>query len=136
LLNLLPDDAGALNDLAWILMQDKGETGLVEAEQLATRGLARYPDDVHLLDTHGVILLHLRRYDDAKRDLEKCRRLAETQPETRAAASLHLAQVLKVQGGDATAVRQLVEEAQKIDKERRVLSEEDRAALAKLTESP
>jgi Flp pilus assembly protein TadD len=136
LLNLSPDDAGAMNDLAWILMQDKGEAGMVDAEQLATRGVKLYPDDVHLLDTRGVIFLHLRRYDDAKRDLEKCRNLAEKQPETRAAASLHLAQVLTAQGGDATTVRQLVEEARKIDKEGGVLSDEDRAALAKLTESP
>ncbi|MDO8630701.1 MAG: tetratricopeptide repeat protein, partial [Phycisphaerales bacterium] len=134
MLNLSPDDAGALNDLAWILMHDKGDAGLVEAEQLAARGAKLYPDDIHLLDTRGVILLHLRRYDDARRDLEKCRSLTEAHPGTRAAASLHLAQVLMAQGGDATAVRQLVEEARKIDQERRVLSDEDRAVLAKLTE--
>jgi len=132
MLNVAPQDAGALNDLAWILAAHKGASGLAEGERIATRGVTRYPDDVHLLDTRGVILFKLGRHDDARRDLEKCRKLAESQPGTLAAASLHLAQVLAAQGGDAAAIRPLLDEARKIDEEQRVLSDEDRAMIAKL----
>lgn len=125
-------DAGALNDLAWILGEHKGEAGLTEAEQLATRGLTRYPDDVHLLDTRGVVLMKLGRLDDARRDLEKCRNLAESQPGTRAAAALHLAQVLTAQGGDAAVIAVLLEEVRRLDDGQHVLSDGDRAALKKL----
>jgi tetratricopeptide (TPR) repeat protein len=124
------DDAGAMNDLAWILAHDKGRAGLAEAEQIAARGVARFANDVHLLDTHGVILFKLGRLDDAKRALERCRALADPSSSTRAAAALHLAQVLMAQRADAGAIRALADEARQIDRTTKSLSDEDRAALS------
>ncbi|MHC4067421.1 MAG: tetratricopeptide repeat protein, partial [Planctomycetota bacterium] len=51
----------SLNDLAWILGVERGKPD--EALELAERGVARYPDDMHLLDTRGVLLTSLGRLE-------------------------------------------------------------------------
>jgi tetratricopeptide (TPR) repeat protein len=135
-LELEPDHRQALNDLAWVLAHHRGEDGVREAEMLVDKGLRLYPDDVHLLDTRGVVLLTLGQYEEARKDLERCVALAEPHPATRAKALLHLAQVLGKMPQEAAAARSALEEAQRIDQIHRVLSDEERAAIAALLESP
>ena len=118
-----------LNDLAWIIGVDRGrpEEGL----EFADRGLGRYPADVHLLDTRGVLLTRLGRLDDARRDLENCLRVAGDIPATRANALLHLGQVLVRQGSYDTA-RERLDEARRIHAEHAVFDPQQQAELERL----
>jgi Flp pilus assembly protein TadD len=134
LLQLDPDSWQALNDLAWILAHDRGEDGLSEAAALANRGLSLQPDNAHLLDTRGVILLKLGRLEEARRDLEKCVRLSGGQQVTLAKALFHLGQALARITGEGGAARAALENANGIDETHKVFSAEERAEIARLLE--
>ncbi len=128
-LALEPYHRQGLNDLAWILAVDLRRAE--EALELADTGLARYPDDPHLLDTRGVILLKLDRPDEARRDLERCVETAGKLPATRARAMLHLARHFARQD-DRTAVRSWLDRAMEIDRAEDVFDDEERAEIAAL----
>ncbi|MCH7885382.1 MAG: tetratricopeptide repeat protein [Planctomycetes bacterium] len=135
LLELQPQDAEALNNVAWMLAFDHGDAGLREAEVFANRGVARDPNHVHLLDTRGVIFSKLGRLEQARQDFEKCIRLARDKPATRARAWLHLAQALHKDGRQTDRVRSCLQEAQDIDRQSTVLSDRDRTELVSLLQS-
>ncbi|HNQ24022.1 MAG TPA: tetratricopeptide repeat protein [Phycisphaerae bacterium] len=127
-----PYHAQALNDLAWILHEHLQRPE--EALTLADKGVARYPDDPHLLDTRGVILTTLGRLDAAREDLERCVSLTETVPATRAQALLHLGRVLVRQNQYADAQARL-NEALTLDQQHQVLSDAERAEIERLLTS-
>ena len=135
LLELQPQDAEALNNVAWMLAFDHGDAGLREAVVFANRGVARDPNHVHLLDTRGVIFSKLGRLEQARQDFEKCIRLAQDKPATRARAWLHLAQALHKDGRQTDRVRSCLQEAQDIDRQKSVLSDRDRTELVSLLQS-
>lgn len=107
LLEIAPFHGNALNDLAWILSVEQGRHE--EAVEFADRGAARYPDDPHMLDTHGVVMTKVGRLDEARTDLEQSVMLAAELPSTKASALLHLAEVLARQGDFAAAGARLDE---------------------------
>jgi Tfp pilus assembly protein PilF len=133
-LALEPDNVTALNDLAWVLADDKGE--LEEARQLADRGFALNSTDAHLLDTRGMILLKQGEFDLAAADLRRAILFAEDQPRTAAAAMIRLAEVLIKLGQPAKAAEQL-DAAERLDTrhENRLLTEEKKARIAELRKS-
>lgn len=124
-----PGHYEALNDLAWILGMQLGK--LDEAIELANRGVARYPDDPHLLDTRGALLLRARRYADAQRDLERCLVAAAEIPATRASTLLHLGKV-HLKRSDPEQARRRLEEAKSIDEQFNVYTEAQRTELGRL----
>jgi tetratricopeptide (TPR) repeat protein len=132
-LTLEPYHPQALNDMAWILGVERGSTA--EAMALADRGIARYPDDPHLLDTRGVLLTQLGRLAEARSDLEACIEATDDQPATRARALIHLARV-EVEDGQAAAARRHLDVAEAIDEAQHVLSEEDRHEIQSLRATP
>jgi tetratricopeptide (TPR) repeat protein len=95
-LELNSNDIQALNDLAWILVEERHDAQA--ALEFADRGLLLYPGYTHLLDTRGVVLFTLGRLEDARTDFDKCIELttAELSPgseRTRAQALFHLARL-------------------------------------------
>jgi tetratricopeptide (TPR) repeat protein len=98
----LSPTAEALNDLAWVLMQ-QNELGL--AEQHARDAVKRMPTNDAAWDTLGVILAEARRYDEAVASLERAISLRGRQPVLLA----HLARVRIGQGNKPEALLLLQE---------------------------
>jgi len=69
IVDLDPKGVIAMNNLAWLLCEDKGN--FQEALALANRGLEIAPDYLDLLDTRGVIYYRLGRFDKAVEDLTR-----------------------------------------------------------------
>ena len=129
LLEFEPYQREALNGLAWVLDEKLQRPG--EALELADRGVARYPQDPHLLDTRACILASLGRLEDARADLELCLELTAEMPATRAQALFHLGRVLMRQGDSAAAYTRL-QEALTVDQAQQVLSDDTRQEIARL----
>ena len=102
-----PDNAAAANGLAWVLCEDRRDPG--SALPIANQGVRRWPRDLHLLDTRGVILFRLGRLEEAKRDLLDALDLASHQSPTAAAVRFHLARVLAANGERDEARKHLEE---------------------------
>ncbi len=134
-LRIDPQNRAAINNLAWMLATKKGTAGLTEAEELIRRGIDLYPDDLHLLDTAGVVFLKLNRLDDAREALENCLALATTKNATRAKALMHLAEVLIRLRSDTASIRAHLNEAEQIDRVHQVLSSQERTELSRLLNS-
>jgi len=103
-----PDNAAAANGLAWVLCEDRGDPR--SALPIANQGVKRWPQNVHLLDTRGVILFRLGRLDEAKRDLLNAFDVAGPRSATGAAVRFHLARVLAA-GGERDEARKRLKEA-------------------------
>lgn len=126
-----PQNAGALNDLAWILAEARH--AYEEALPLADRGLQVAPRSTHLLDTRGVILSHLPgRLRDARRDFERCVELSQSGTPARAKALLQLGRTC-ARLDDETGVRRCLQEALEIDRKQDVFTTEEREEISGLT---
>lgn len=125
-LELSPNNPQVLNNLAWILSEERGEVD--KALTYADKAVLRNPQDVHLLNTRGVILY--RKGDDTKaaKDLEKCLELAADLPETRANTLLFLGRVHQ-RKGEAALARQRWQEALVLDRQHHVLGEKERLEI-------
>jgi tetratricopeptide (TPR) repeat protein len=88
-LELDPNSVVALNNLAWILCERDGQ--YQEALELADRGLKVAPDYMDLLDTRGVVLYRLGRFDKSAEDLARCIELYQDNAKSLASAYFHLA---------------------------------------------
>jgi tetratricopeptide (TPR) repeat protein len=72
-LELQPDNPVVMNNLAWLMCEDKGM--LKEALQLAQKGLKLFPNYVDLIDTRGSIYYHMGEFDMAIEDFTACIKL-------------------------------------------------------------
>ncbi len=133
-LNLDAYHAKALNNLAWILGVDSQEFD--EALELANRGVLRYPEDPHLLDTRGTVLLRLGKYSEARRDFEKSLTLlpATAMPSARARTLVNLARAhLKLRELPPAGSR--LNQALQIDRQHDVFNTQERAEIHQLIEA-
>ena len=119
-----PNNPPALNDLAWILSESKHD--YKRALELADRAVALAPDDDHLRDTRGVVLMRLGRLQDARKDFEKMASLNPPDSPRRAKALLQLGRVC-AKMKDADQAKRYLEEALQIDSRKSVFSAEERA---------
>ncbi len=120
-LELQPDNQIVINNLAWIMCEDKGM--LQEALQLAQKGLKLYPNYADLLDTRGVIYYKLGEFDKAVDDLDKCIELYKSGTPTAIVSRLHLAKAFAKLGQKDKAVEHLnqaLDMNQVLEPERRI----------------
>jgi len=128
-----PDNVQALNDLAWILAQARRQYR--QALELANRGVALDPRNVHLRDTRATILAQLPgRQHEALLDYEQCVQLSPPGSAERAGALLKLA---RFYAGLArtNGARQCLLQALQIDQRRHVLTAEQRREINALLAS-
>ena len=121
-----PNNPQALNDLAWILSESKHE--YKRALELADRGVSVAPDDDHLRDTRGVVLMRLDRLQDARKDFERMAGLGLPDSPRRAKALLQLGRVC-AKMKDAAQAKRYADEALQIDRKTSVFSVQERAEL-------
>jgi tetratricopeptide (TPR) repeat protein len=128
-----PYHLAALKGLGRMLGEDLGRpaAGLEYIE----KAIRFEPDDPHVLDTRGVLLLRLGRLDEARQALERCVQRAHDAPKIRARALLHLAQTYEQQGESAPA-RARRAEAQELDRKHKLFTDQERAELAQLSATP
>lgn len=103
-----PNDIIIMNNLAWMLSEDNGEHQ--EALAMAERALKLRPDYANLLDTHGVICLRLKRYDDAARSFARAISLLAPRAPYYALMHYHLAEAYEGMGQQGEA-RQFYQES-------------------------
>lgn len=72
-----PDDPGTLNNYAYYLAEN-GER-LEEALTMIEKALKQTPNNINALDTYAWVLYKLGRYEDAKKQIERCAKLAGKQ---------------------------------------------------------
>lgn len=118
----------ALNDLAWILSETRRD--YPGALELADRGLSVDPDNVHLLDTRGVILRHLDRNKDARKDFERLLALTKQPPE-QAKVLLQLGRTC-ARLNNSTDVKRYLDEALQIDHQTPVFTPQERKEIDQL----
>lgn len=122
-----PNNPDVLNDLAWILSNDRQEYGI--ALRLADKGIMLAPMNHHLRDTRALILTHLpNRLSDAKRDYQKCVELTANSHHARARALTNLGLTCAKLGEHAQASRSM-KEALKIHDQYGVLTKQEHIEL-------
>lgn len=130
MLEQYPFNARILNDLAWILQESEGDYST--SLELANRGLKRFPEDPHLLDTRGTILAKIPgRLPEAKEDFAKLTSLAEENTRSKAKALLQLGRVCS-QLNESDQARQHLEAALRIDGQASVLTPGERDEIGSL----
>jgi len=130
LLRRYPNDIQALNDLAWILQEHKHQYDA--ALELANRGLILAPDELHLLDTRGAILLNMPdRLADAKNDFEKLVGLSAPDTRQKADALLKLGRVC-ARLKELARARQHLQEALEIDRKIGVFTPDERSEITNI----
>jgi tetratricopeptide (TPR) repeat protein len=102
-LELSPRSVEAHNGLAWLLCEDRQDAQA--ALSVADRGVAHWPENVHLLDTRGVILFRLNRLGEAEKELKRALSLTQNDSPTGAAVRFHLARVLAARREQSAARR-------------------------------
>lgn len=128
------NDTRALNDLAWIL-QEKFQR-YDEALALAERGLRLAPDNVHLLDTKGSILLNMPdRLSEAKACFDAIVRISSRpvslDPRREVRACLQMGRIY-VQLNESAQARKYLSRALDINGKADVLTTEDRSEIERL----
>ena len=132
LLDEHPANVQVLNDLAWILQEHDHQ--YEAALELANRGLHLAPDDLHLLDTRGVILSNMAdRLADAKKDFEKLVRLSLPDSRQRAKALLQLGRIC-ARLDDLAQAKQHLMDALEIDRKSEVLTAAERSEISRIVQ--
>ena len=125
-----PLEIRVLNDLAWILQEHYQE--YEGALELAEEGLGLAPDDVHLLDTRGVILLQIDgRLSEAKVDFESLVQRSPSNSARQAKALLQLGRICS-KLNEPDEAKQHLEKALEIDRKTEVFTVEERSEIASL----
>jgi len=123
-----PNEARALNDLAWILQEHYQRYDA--ALELTNKGLKVARDDLDLLDTRGTILTNLpNRLTDAKNDFAKLVELLPADTRERAKALLQLGRIC-AKLNDPAHARQHLQDALEIDRKVNVFTEAERSEIA------
>jgi tetratricopeptide (TPR) repeat protein len=130
-LELEPENAIAINNLAWILCEDQKKYD--EALALAERGLTLQPDYVDLIDTRGMAYYRLGRPDKAVEDFRRCVLLYSKQTPSLVNSYFHLGRAL-MQLGEKVEAREQLAKALEMNSELRVLSPEESAEANRLIE--
>jgi tetratricopeptide (TPR) repeat protein len=104
-LKIQPDNRIVINNLAWLLCEDKGRYD--EALELAQRGLKLFPNYIDLIDTRGVIYYKMGRFDKAVEDFNSCIRLYPPGTPTAVASRFRLAKALIKLGQNIKALEHL-----------------------------
>lgn len=92
ILSLQPDNAIAINNLAWIMCEEQGKPG--QALELAERGLKMAPNYIDLIDTRGVAYYRLGEFNKAIQDFTTCIKLYPAGAPSGAASRFHLARAI------------------------------------------
>jgi predicted Zn-dependent protease len=131
-LRLASDAPNVVNDLAWLYSEhmERPDMAVALIERFLSGGGVA---DAHMLDTHGVALLRLDRFDDAKSKLAACLRLAGRTP-TRTAASYHLGQTF-LRTGQTQEAMSYIRDALYLDGLKGGLSRTEREEARRLMES-
>ena len=128
-LDLDPDRLTALNNLAWILCEEQNDSRM--ALQLVTGGLKKAPNYVDLIDTRGMAMYRMDRYDEAIEHFAKCLRLYPSDTPQLAVSHFHLAGALAKTGQTTEAAKNL-KQALSLNARIGGLSETDLAEAKKL----
>jgi len=132
LLEQYPNDIRILNDLAWILQEHYHR--YAEALTLANKGLGLAPNDLHLLDTRGTILLNLAdRLADARNDFERLVELSPPDTRKQAKALLQLGRIC-AKLNDLVQAKEHLNNALEIDQKIDVFTTEERSEITKIVQ--
>jgi tetratricopeptide (TPR) repeat protein len=127
-----PDNIVAMNNLAWILCEQQNNYS--ESLELAKRGLEISPDYADLIDTHGMALYRLGRFDLAAKDFEKCISLYPPRQRGIVASYFHLGRCLARLGEKNNAI-QYLNKAIELDNDIGGMTDEDIDQANRLLES-
>jgi len=105
ILQLQPDNAIAMNNLAWLMCEEQGK--FKEALELAQAGLQIAPNYIDLIDTRGVIYHRLGQFNEAIECFNTAIKLYPKQNPAAVASRFHLGRSLAAQGQSSTAVAEL-----------------------------
>ena len=100
-------NAMALNNLAWILSEERLRPA--EALPLADKARQLYPDMADIADTRAVIYQRLGRHDDAESEFRRCLDQARPGSSAAAAATFHYARLLAERSRNAQAAQLLAD---------------------------
>jgi tetratricopeptide (TPR) repeat protein len=126
-LEKFPEDIRILNDYAWILQDKHQEYKL--ALELANKGVELAPQDLHLLDTRGTILLKSgNQLEQAKKDFEKIAELSPSDSRQQAKAYLNLGRINGKLNDNAEAKR-CYQRAQEINQKLNIFTPEEVAEI-------
>ena len=120
-LELQPDNVDVINNLAWLMCEDKGM--LQEALELAQRGLMIDPNHIDLIDTRGAIYYKMGEFDKAVEDFTTCIELYPIGTPTAIGSHFHLAKTFKKLGQNVKALEHLnqaLDLNQALEPERRI----------------
>jgi Tfp pilus assembly protein PilF len=119
LLDLTPDDAGALNNLAWLLLEEAPEElrNHTEAGRLAERAIALDPDNSYVLGTYGTVLL--RRGDPRQAATFLERALEDRRPKLDEATDRYLFAIALARAGRLEEAERAYKSAVRQDPENR-----------------
>jgi len=131
ILTIAPDNSIVINNLAWILCEEKNQ--YEQALKLARQCLDKEPDYLDLIDTRGVIYYRLAQYDKAVEDFQKCIKLYRTDNRGLVGSYFHLARTLNQLGRKREAMQNL-NQALKLNETLRGLSETDLKEAKRLKE--
>ena len=122
-----PDNLQALNDLAWILQEH--DHSYEAALEMANKGLSIAPNNLHLLDTKGTLLLNMGgRLTEAKTVFEILEQTSSLASPRQAKTLLKLGRTC-VQLNDLVRAKQHLEKALSIDQKLDVFTEEERSEI-------
>ncbi|MEJ2648348.1 MAG: tetratricopeptide repeat protein [Sedimentisphaerales bacterium] len=121
-----PDNTRVINDLAWIIQQQNQD--YQAALDLVNRGLKLAPDDVHMLDTRGTILLKMNRLTESRNDFERLLELTPSNKQKEARTLLQLGKICS-QLKDSVNAQNYLNKALEIDKKINVLTERERSEI-------
>jgi tetratricopeptide (TPR) repeat protein len=105
LIELAPENLIAINNLAWILSEKKGQ--YQQALELAQKGLKLAPNYIDLVETRGVVFYRMGELTKSIDDLTRCIELYPVSSPQYIAASFHLARALNQIGKKDEALKYL-----------------------------
>jgi tetratricopeptide (TPR) repeat protein len=128
-LELQPENVIAMNNLAWILSQEKGEHN--KALALADKGISLSPKYTDLIDTRGTIYMSMGQYEKAALDFKQAaERYLDTQTE-KTSSTFNLAKCYRQLGRiDLSLIESY--KARDLDEKNNGLTPQQRAELAEM----
>ncbi len=105
ILQIEPANPIAINNLAWIICEERGQYD--QALKLVLKGSEKFPDYADLIDTRGVIYYRLGKLNSSIQDFTKCLSLYPPRSPARACSYFHLARAQAELGQFAQAEKNL-----------------------------